>query len=54
MGQATCDVREFPGLDKILSCLATSDYNDCSGNKLEFRIRIAGTNIEILNYLILG
>ena len=40
MGQTTYDVWEFLGLDKIPSCLATSNNNDSTGNKLESRIRI--------------
>ena len=40
MGQTTHDVWEFLGLDKIPSCLATSNNNDCTGNQLESRIRI--------------
>ena len=40
MGQTTHDVWEFLGLDKIPSCLATSNNNDSTGNQLESRIRI--------------
>ena len=51
MGETTCPVRQFTGLDSLLGCLATGHYPDCAGHKLGVRFRVKSVVPIVLGYV---